>query len=79
MPARHRTYVISTIVGLVFALAFTQMADARSLSGGRSMGRQSSTYSQRQAAPTATPVKPAPQQQAAPVPAMASNGANPFA
>ena len=69
MPARCQKFVAAAVIGLVFTLAFTQLADARSLSGGRTMGRQSTTYSQRQAAPTATPVKPAPQQQAAPVPA----------
>lgn len=68
MPARCRKFVAAAVIGLVFTLAFTQMADARSLSGGRTMGRQSTTYSQRQAAPTAMPVKPAPQQQAAPTP-----------
>lgn len=71
MPTRSRKFASTAVTALVFALAFSQFADARSLSGGRSMGRQSSTYSQRQAAPTATPVKPTPQQ-AAPAPAQAT-------
>lgn len=68
MPTRSRKLVSTAVTTLVFALAFSQFADARSLSGGRSMGRQSSTYSQRQATPPAPAVKPAPQQ-AAPTPA----------
>lgn len=68
MSTRYRKLVSTAVIALVFTLAFSQFADARSLSGGRSMGRQSSTYSQRQAAPPAPAVKPAPQQ-AAPTPA----------
>lgn len=64
--SRHGKFVSSAILSLVFTLAFTQIVEAKSLSGGRSAGRQSSNYSQRQATPPTTPASPVQQQQAAP-------------
>ena len=66
MPSWRKKIFVAALAGLTLCLAVIQIADARSLSGGRSMGRQSSTYSQWQsAAPPQRPV-PVPQRYGAP-------------
>lgn len=60
----------SLLVAAATLTLFADLADARSLSGGKSFGRPSNNYSQRQApAPSPTQQRPAPAQQPAAAPA----------
>ena len=72
-----RKKMFSTLlVGLTAFVLLAQLADARSLSGGRSMGRQSNNFSQRQATPPqSAPAQPAQPQRTAPASAPAQQPA----
>lgn len=70
----RKKIISSLLVCLATLTLFTQIADARSLGGGKSFGRQSNNYSQHQASPpqsTPSPQRTAPASAPPPQPASA--------